>query len=523
MFDNVTVYQKNTQAWVVSDFFLFQDAFTQGGSTVSMDSPGGDYAEVRVTEPEFGIDDLIHGDPLSGPAVFCHVHNLPGKSGAIISGGPAFPEVPAMSTPDWTVLQMSAFIDNRYRVDLNDALYEPGDVVMYYFSARDGGGGVSYYSHLIGRTDNEATAQANPMEATALPAAGAASSGILYVDEYSGFGAEPYFTTAFEALGLEVDRFDRNAPSTVSANSLGDELYLPSQLDAYDTIIWNTGTHGTMTDADYGVLLSWFDNATGDVGLYLSGDDVAADMAASGSVDAAGIISSYINYTVINGDHTAAGEPVSPLVIGEPAGFFDHIAGPDTMYALGTTPMLNDFDVIQPGGAAVLEAAYSGDSNHGAVVAQSTVNGQLADVSVAISGFSYHHLRDDHPGSPGVLDRYDHLYDILAGLGKLVPVPTGQEPAGYVTALAQNVPNPFNPVTTITYTLSQRTPVRIVIYDVAGKRVRALVDRAGAGAGQYTVDWDGRNDHGRRVASGVYFYRMETADFTRTRKMVLLK
>jgi hypothetical protein len=90
-------------------------------------------------------------------------------------------------------------------------------------------------------------------------------------------------------------------------------------------------------------------------------------------------------------------------------------------------------------------------------------------------------------------------------------------------ALRANVPNPFNPITTIDYDVRRGgADVSITIYDVSGRLVRTLV-RDHRAAGHYRTQWDGRDEAGRPVASGVYFYRMQAADFSETRKMVLLK
>jgi hypothetical protein len=90
------------------------------------------------------------------------------------------------------------------------------------------------------------------------------------------------------------------------------------------------------------------------------------------------------------------------------------------------------------------------------------------------------------------------------------------------TVLLQNVPNPFNPTTTIRFELSQPADVRLEIYSVRGERIRTLVSGARP-AGSHAVVWDGRDRRGAAVASGVYFYRLEAGRFARTRKMVLLK
>ncbi len=93
-----------------------------------------------------------------------------------------------------------------------------------------------------------------------------------------------------------------------------------------------------------------------------------------------------------------------------------------------------------------------------------------------------------------------------------------------VFALGQNSPNPFNPGTAISYQMPQgrRVEVLLEVYNIRGMKVRTLVD-AVRGPGKYTVFWDGRDEDGRRVSSGVYFYRMQAGDFVQTRKMIILK
>ncbi len=91
-----------------------------------------------------------------------------------------------------------------------------------------------------------------------------------------------------------------------------------------------------------------------------------------------------------------------------------------------------------------------------------------------------------------------------------------------VVLLRQNVPNPFNPTTTITYQLLEPRPVRLVVYDAAGRLVRELIDRIEP-AGDHAVRWDGRGERGFSAPNGVYFYRLSAGDFTDTRKMLLMK
>ena len=88
----------------------------------------------------------------------------------------------------------------------------------------------------------------------------------------------------------------------------------------------------------------------------------------------------------------------------------------------------------------------------------------------------------------------------------------------------QNYPNPFNPATTITYSIVERGRVALKIYDASGQFVCTLVDEdQSPQAGGFTKVWNGRDEKGRLVASGVYFFRLSSGDRTLTKKMVLLR
>jgi hypothetical protein len=86
-----------------------------------------------------------------------------------------------------------------------------------------------------------------------------------------------------------------------------------------------------------------------------------------------------------------------------------------------------------------------------------------------------------------------------------------------------NSPNPFNPTTTISFELTRPAHATVQIYDVGGARIRSLVSRD-LSAGVHQSRWDGTDDQGRPVASGIYFYRLAVdGDIVATRKMTLLK
>jgi len=93
-------------------------------------------------------------------------------------------------------------------------------------------------------------------------------------------------------------------------------------------------------------------------------------------------------------------------------------------------------------------------------------------------------------------------------------------PEGYW--LAQNYPNPFNPTTTIHYNLPQTSQVVLIVYNVRGEEVKTLTNTVQS-SGEKSVSWDGRNNAGRLVSSGIYLYRLQTGEQVLSRKMTFIR
>jgi hypothetical protein len=101
---------------------------------------------------------------------------------------------------------------------------------------------------------------------------------------------------------------------------------------------------------------------------------------------------------------------------------------------------------------------------------------------------------------------------------------TGEmETPGAKTMLQSSYPNPFNPTTTIEYSLARKGKVTIAVYDIAGRLVKRLLVDELVEAGDHRVVWDGKNENGVKVASGVYFCSMKTAEEVSGIKMILLR
>ena len=91
-----------------------------------------------------------------------------------------------------------------------------------------------------------------------------------------------------------------------------------------------------------------------------------------------------------------------------------------------------------------------------------------------------------------------------------------------VFALHDNYPNPFNPVTNITYDIPEVSDVKIEVFNLAGQRVNTLVNKQHE-PGRYRIVWNATNDYGQQLASGMYIYRISAGDFVSVKKLILMK
>jgi len=129
-----------------------------------------------------------------------------------------------------------------------------------------------------------------------------------------------------------------------------------------------------------------------------------------------------------------------------------------------------------------------------------------------------------------------NYWDIPPFRGKLDDIKVYNFPASGITGvnenvqlgiphefvLHQNYPNPFNPTTEIQFSVPREDNVKLVVYDLLGRQIRTLVDET-MHAGDHRVRWDGSDDAGRSVATGVYFYNLKSGDKMAVRKMMLLR
>jgi hypothetical protein len=134
---------------------------------------------------------------------------------------------------------------------------------------------------------------------------------------------------------------------------------------------------------------------------------------------------------------------------------------------------------------------------------QYNFNGVLDDIRIYNYALSYLSIQD--------------LYDFSTGLKDPKEIKMPQD-----YSLSQNYPNPFNSQTIISYQIKNTGKVRLEIYDALGTRIRSLLNEI-RNRGYYSQTWDGKDNRGKSVSSGVYFYRLNAGDFIETKKMILLR
>ncbi|MEE8417499.1 MAG: C25 family cysteine peptidase, partial [candidate division Zixibacteria bacterium] len=145
----------------------------------------------------------------------------------------------------------------------------------------------------------------------------------------------------------------------------------------------------------------------------------------------------------------------------------------------------------------------------------------FTDLSVPDNDVYWYYITAVYSGDYGEAESFASNYDS----GTMEDL-TGTDDERFIVPenffISQNYPNPFNPVTTISYGLPGGADVRIEIYNILGQNVRTLVDERQA-AGYRSIIWDGNDDSGNQVSTGVYFYRIEADDYHASKKMLLIK
>ena len=203
-----------------------------------------------------------------------------------------------------------------------------------------------------------------------------------------------------------------------------------------------------------------------------------------------------------------------------PPGYFE--AASVRLEGSGARPLAAEY---RPEGAAgyVFDVMLRAEAGTPVTLAVEGLDAFAEHSIVLVDGSKSYDLRH-HAALPLAASPEPRRYRLVIGTRAFVEETT-DEPAPETVALLANYPNPFNPSTVIEYVLPASVAgeaVRLEVFDVAGRRVRVLVE-ARQEAGFYRATWDGADEAGAPVASGVYVYRLQAGGFQQVRKMILLK
>jgi hypothetical protein len=311
-------------------------------------------------------------------------------------------------------------------------------------------------------------------------------------------------------------------PVTVSADSsLGSTYYftIPGQpagsLVEYHLRAVDSVANETVTDSyDYiaGNYVFYDDQSVSFYNPVAAPAGVAMRMTVPSSATARLVTALIRNYTDINNPNDSMLVHVWGVSGANPGA---DLITPFKVFPAATLSNTSPMTVIDLRPYAAQLNNLSGDFFIGFTVPSGIVN--HTETNVAISGRAR-----AYNGSTWSTPTFDYHFRAVLDTLRIVGIGEPGEQLPQAFALHQNYPNPFNPTTTIKYDVREDARVVLKIYNVLGQEVRTLVDRKET-AGFKSVIWDGRNNLGEQVSSGVYIYRVQMGNFVKSRKMMFIK
>ncbi len=317
---------------------------------------------------------------------------------------------------------------------------------------------------------------------------------ILLVDDDNGASYEEIYFEDFETIGKTYHHWDvqtAGAPSSADRNAYPDKI-----------MFWFTGDGSSfpLTQTEHDEIL---DHVTTGGKLFLTGQDIAEMNSGSNLTTTLGI--DYTQNSTLSLIMGVSNDVISNLLVFNVSGS-------------GGANNQTSSDVIQITDLSTTTAIFhygGGTSKPAAARYENGVSGSKA----VFLGFGAESINDPSR-------RQTLLTRVIEYLGTPITSIDGELANGILPEkfeLLQNYPNPFNPETTIKYSIREKSKVSMVLFNNLGQKVRTLVNK-NMSAGQFAVSWNGLDDNGKKVPSGVYFYQMLTdKGFKNTKKLLLLK
>ena len=399
---------------------------------------------------------------------------------------------------------------------------------------------------------------------------------VLYVDHFSGRGAQPFIEDALTTLlgvgsaNFEQTNWDRWDVQAPSSQQMSYGRPLESEYGAtiiqtlgYKVILWNTGNLNAfnLTKEDADVLLPWITLDINANNIYFSGDGIVASPINEGASEpsARKLMEDFAGATLTCGTYRDLGCPAGKALDTTACVDIDPVGGAKVAGSLGVRPVdhlgqgngcpqQRSFDVLGANpspdfGVATPDEIYSTASTspagaYASIAIDGTDAGALSH-RIVTDGVSIHYRRDVplsgcdfNSASTVVENRMAEVLTFLGmgGGGTLCIDPTagigiGDDPirSNFRTTLANFAPNPLMTGVTgrIQFTMAREGKANIDIFDVNGRLVTSVFDGI-AEEGVNEAFWNGTDSSGRQVASGVYFYRLRALDQEFAKKLVLI-
>ncbi|MDX2472871.1 MAG: FlgD immunoglobulin-like domain containing protein [Candidatus Krumholzibacteria bacterium] len=565
-FDNVRIsaFRKQGPAMAARTVDLANDGFPASG-LLDAANPGANSVRFDMAA-DIAPDLHLRNDP--GDSIVVSLKTT--RAGAGLSGAPTlhYRLLPNPLFDPWrtsgmpnegqvptvTPLVLGVPFSGKVAFDLPDSGFLfPGDVLRYFIAATDEVEGVMATTILPADTTGfsiptavdplayvpEFTMRALPSVRPdpVVPDSFVAPGLLVWNDDGSALGWTRWVQALTQlglTLGTDYDIFATAGAANGAGNGLGGRA-TTDQLALYNVMAYTSGTQSnfTLSDGDLfadpsddlALLQSWLD--LGGRNLFLTGDNLAADLAASGGVslefmlDVMGVgLHSWTLRPLI-------GNQAAPEVVALPG----NSVVPDAAHwlAFGSCDYLNNFDAVMPVGAALPLAEFTNFTGQTGSYAWSAATLNLLPAnSGRVVSLPYDlqfvvSAPESGKASAPLTARARLLGDVLTFLGYDLGAGSGPTDVPLTRQFSvSNYPNPFNPRTTINYHLPRSGHLTLKIFDLRGHCIRTLIDTPmPAGPGQ--ILWQGQNDQGTPAASGTYFYQAHYENQKQTAKMLLLK